>query len=205
MVDELARPLKEKLLYPFATLIGKKVHPNVLTILAFILGGISCAFILRGDFYLALMFWGLNRIIDGLDGTLARATKQQSDFGGYLDLILDFLIYAAIPICLYLHFWQAGYKQIGLLGLTMGLMLAAFYVNVASWMLISIILEKQHLQKERMTTANMPTGIVEGMETIIFYSLFMVFPEYLIKLFSILAILTMITVVQRFVWAYKKF
>jgi len=33
--------------------------------------------------------WILNRILDGFDGLVARERNQQSDFGGYLDLVLD--------------------------------------------------------------------------------------------------------------------
>ena len=46
---------------------------------------------------LVLGFILLNRLADGLDGAIARATSL-SDRGGYLDIVLDFLFYGAIPL-----------------------------------------------------------------------------------------------------------
>jgi phosphatidylglycerophosphate synthase len=39
----------------------------------------------------------VSRLLDGLDGAVARAT-QPTDAGGFLDITLDFLFYAAIPL-----------------------------------------------------------------------------------------------------------
>ena len=40
----------------------------------------------------------LNRMCDGLDGTVARLS-QPTDFGGYLDIVCDFIFYAFVPFC----------------------------------------------------------------------------------------------------------
>jgi phosphatidylglycerophosphate synthase len=37
-----------------------------------------------------------NRLADGLDGAIARH-RGPTDFGGYLDIVCDFLVYAAVP------------------------------------------------------------------------------------------------------------
>ena len=39
----------------------------------------------------------LNRLLDGLDGAVARATHP-TDFGGFLDIVADFVFYIAVPI-----------------------------------------------------------------------------------------------------------
>lgn len=39
----------------------------------------------------------LSRLLDGLDGAIARATAK-SDFGGYLDIVCDFAFYVAVPV-----------------------------------------------------------------------------------------------------------
>lgn len=39
----------------------------------------------------ALGLWLLNRVFDGLNGMVARAHAIQSDFGGYLNIVLDFI------------------------------------------------------------------------------------------------------------------
>ena len=50
-----------------------------------------------GQFYLALALLIANRIADGLDGAIARATRP-TDRGAFLDIALDFLVYAAMPL-----------------------------------------------------------------------------------------------------------
>jgi phosphatidylglycerophosphate synthase len=45
----------------------------------------------------ALLSIGLNRLADGLDGTMARLTRP-TDLGAFLDISLDFLFYASIPL-----------------------------------------------------------------------------------------------------------
>ncbi|HIA67209.1 TPA: CDP-alcohol phosphatidyltransferase family protein [Candidatus Poribacteria bacterium] len=57
-------------------------------------------FIPKKPYLVALIFWILNWFFDGLDGAIARAHQRQTDLGGYLDTLSDFIIYAAIPISL---------------------------------------------------------------------------------------------------------
>ena len=52
---------------------------------------------------LILIFIG--RICDGLDGAVAKQTKQ-TDFGGFLDIVLDFAFYGMIPLAFALLNWQ---------------------------------------------------------------------------------------------------
>ncbi|MBK6433761.1 CDP-alcohol phosphatidyltransferase family protein [Candidatus Amarolinea dominans] len=73
-----------------------------------------------------------SRILDGLDGMLWRhLTQQQTDFGGYLDIVADFVVYAAVPIGLFLG------RATTELGVGLALLLGSFYINAASWMYLS--------------------------------------------------------------------
>ena len=47
---------------------------------------------------LALGLWLVNRLLDGLDGTLARRSGRQSERGAYADILADVIVYAAIPL-----------------------------------------------------------------------------------------------------------
>ncbi len=49
----------------------------------------------------------------------------------------------------------------------------------------------------------MPTALVEGTETIVFYSLFMLFPGALAPLFGLMAALVWVSVFQRLFWAVR--
>jgi hypothetical protein len=49
----------------------------------------------------------------------------------------------------------------------------------------------------------MPAGLIGGTETIIFYSLFLLWPLYLVPLYLLMAGLVLVTVGQRLVWASR--
>jgi phosphatidylserine synthase len=201
MLDKILGNIKEKLLHPFAEQAGKVLHPNMITLISFALGLVSIYFIIERSLMTALVFWLLNRIFDGLDGTVARITGQSSDFGGYLDIVLDFIVYSAIPVAfVFSTESQNNY-------LLLSILLSAYYVNAASWMYLSSILEKRNLgasSNNEMTSITMPSGIADGTMTIIFYTLFFIIPSQLELLFAAFIILVLISIVQRIVWAYFK-
>jgi len=200
MIDKYLRPLKEKFLLPTAQIISKYFTPNQITLIAFAFGLLSCVLIIFNHLYIALSFWLVNRIIDGLDGTVARISGRQTDWGGYLDIMLDFIIYALIPISFTIVSNSSFFTFISL-----SIMLAVFYINSASWMYLSAVLEKQtaiKLEKE-LTSVSMPTGVIEGTETIFTYTLLFLFSEYLPYLFLTVSGLTFIGIIQRLIWGYK--
>ncbi|MFK7802623.1 MAG: CDP-alcohol phosphatidyltransferase family protein [Anaerolineae bacterium] len=197
MLDSVTRTAKEMTLNPVAGLLDS-IHPNHITI-ASLFPGLLCAwFASQGMMGWAVGMWAANRILDGLDGTLARRQGTQSDFGGYLDILIDFVVYAVVPIGIVLgRPDQANW-------IALAILLTVYYVNSASWMYLSSILEKRGRGTSRtkeLTTITMPTGIIEGTETVIAYFLFLLFPAYSVYLFLLFAFLVAVTIVQRMVWA----
>ena len=125
---------------------------------------------------------------------------KQSDFGGYLDILLDVVIYAALPIALIVTTPStAGY-------LSLTFLLAAYYLNSTSWLYLAAVLEKRQsgaaAQREQ-TSVTMPSGLIEGAETVVFYCLFLLWPTQSVLLFSVFAVLVLVTVGQRLVWATR--
>jgi phosphatidylglycerophosphate synthase len=201
MLDRILRNIKEILLNPFAKQAGRVLHPNMITLLSFAFGLVSIYYIVERSIMTALVFWLLNRIFDGLDGTVARVTGRSSDFGGYLDIVLDFIVYSAIPVALVYSDPSADKYFV------LSLLLSSYYVNAASWMYLSSILEKRNLGaslNNEMTSITMPSGMADGTMTIIFYSMFFVFPSHLKLLFTLFIILVLVSIAQRMVWAYMK-
>ena len=172
----------------------------VLTLISLLFGLVVFGALLYQLYWLAFFSWFFNRAFDALDGVVARMQESQSDFGGYLDILVDFIVYAIIPIGLVLgQSSTAGY-------VALAVMLAVFYVNAASWMYLSAILEKRAVGAQvqgEQTSVTMPAGIIGGTETIILYSLFMIFNQWYVWLFGLMTILVVITIVQRLVWAIK--
>lgn len=200
MIDDTLREVKEKVLSPLACEIGKHVHPMTIT-LASAVFGVAAGVLAAGQAYLAgLTFWFVNRALDGLDGTVARLHHRQSDLGAYIDIVVDFIAYAAIPIGLVLG------KPNNITLIALIFMFGIFYVNTVSWAYLSALLERRALgaaTEHKKTSITMPTGLVEGTETIVFYTLFFLFPDALVTLFMTMSFLTAISTVQRIVWAVR--
>ena len=199
MLDKVLRPPKERLLAPAARLT-RQVHPTVLTLLAFGFGVLAVGAVLFHAPLTALGLWLANRLFDGLDGSAARFQGRQSDFGGYLDILLDTLIYAALPLALVIVTPSpAAYLSVALL-------LAAYYLNGASWLYLAALLEKRQqgagAQREK-TSVTMPSGLIEGAETVVAYGVFLLWPGHLGLLFSIFAALVLATALQRLWWAAR--
>ncbi len=108
------------------------------------------------------------------------------------------VIYLAAPI----SFVIAAPSTINLWALVF--LLSSFYVNTMSWAGLSAILEQKHLSDlERLTSMEMPSGLIEGAETIFFYSLLFMLPNQVAILFSVMAVLVFFTVGQRLWWANR--
>ncbi|GIK57462.1 MAG: CDP-alcohol phosphatidyltransferase family protein [Chloroflexi bacterium] len=197
MFDEQMRQVKEQVFHPLARPL-LRIPPWVFSLLGLVMGLAAAAALWQQAYAWGLLFWFLNRVLDALDGSVARLVGEQSDFGGYLDILLDFATYALIPIGLA---WGRPLPE-NLLTLTF--LLASFYVNAASWMYLAAVLEKQrHIPGHRLTTVTMPAGIIGGTETILFYTAFILFPNYLAWLFGLMGLLTALTILQRVRWAAR--
>lgn len=199
MFDHLLRGFKDRLLAPLAALL-RGVPPNLISVLALLIGVGAAVAAARAAFTVGLALWLANRIADGLDGTVARVAERQSDFGGYLDILLDFVVYAAVPVGFALSTADRGVLvwAVALEG--------AFFVNACSWMYLSAVLEKRASGARatgELTTVTMPPALVAGFETVVFFALFYLFPAKLPLLFGLMTVLVAINVVQRLLWARR--
>jgi len=200
--DPALRRIKDVALAPAARALGG-VNPGWLTSFGFGLGVGSAALAWKGHLGWALALWLTNRILDGLDGAVARLHGKSSDLGGLLDLVADFTVYAAIPLALAL---RPGVDPA--LPAAAGLLLGVFYVNTAAWMVPSAILERRGRgvgERGEPTSVVIPEGLISGGETVLFYTLFFLLPGHQVLLFRTMAALTAVTVVQRLVWAFSEF
>lgn len=215
MLDRLGRSIKDSILNPLERAIPPGLSPNTITwisLLPGILAAVCAAFGLRGW---ALAAFASNRLLDGLDGVVARMRGRQTDYGGYLDIMVDFVVYAALPIGVWLGSSAAaaaeGTAAAGRAGaIPLVALLAVFYVNAASWMYLSAVIEKRrglggdHTGgNAHLTSVTMPTGVVEGTETILFFALFLLLPDHYAVLFWIMSVATAAGVVQRLAWARR--
>lgn len=97
MFDAKLRPIIDPFLNQLARgCIFLGLTANKLTIIGFGFGVICGLYIYFGFYYLALASLVINRVCDGLDGAVARR-QQATDFGGFLDIVCDFLFYSLVP------------------------------------------------------------------------------------------------------------
>ncbi|MBA3891713.1 MAG: CDP-alcohol phosphatidyltransferase family protein [Gemmatimonadaceae bacterium] len=200
MFDDLLRALKDRLFHPTAIVVGRWLSPNALSLIAFAMGAAAAIAAANREYGAALACWLVNRLLDGLDGSVARATGRQTDFGGYLDIILDFTVYAALPLGLV---YGSGDPKVALAGVAL---VGSFFINAASWMYLAAILERrgQGVQATgERTTITMPPGLVAGAETVVLYTLFLLLPGHLALLFMLMTAGVAINIVQRLVWALR--
>ena len=199
MVDNIVRKTKEQVLTPVAYTL-QSVNPHWVTIIATILGVAAAIAGWQKAYVLGLGLWLLSKLADRLDGTLARIRNQQTNLGGYLDILSDTLIWAIVPFGLALG-QPTPAIFVGLV-----LLLIGIYLNSASWMYLAALLEKRQQGAQangEMTTVTMPTGLMEGTESVLMYSAFFIFPNLLFPLFLLMAGLALLTVLIRLIWVVR--
>ena len=192
MLDRHLRPLIDRTLDHSAKWLAQRgISANTLTATGLVTGLIAALCIAFGIFWLALVFAFVSRLLDGLDGAVARASSPTA-LGGYLDILADFTFYAALPLGFVLY-------NPALNGIGGAVLLASFFINSASFLGYAILAEK-HQHETRLNGEKShyhATGLIEGTETITLFVICMLWPSLFIWLAPIFAALTLYTVVCR--------
>ncbi len=200
MLDLRLRPHKDRLLEPTAANLARHVSADALTAIALAVTLGAAALAALGQPIVAVVAWLVGRLLDGLDGPVARNRGAASDLGGYLDMVADTIGYAAVPIGVALGIDEPS------AWIAVSVLLGTFFVNAISWSYLSAVLEKNGTGAAatgERTTITMPPALIEGTETIVLFSLFIAFPQWATWLFAVMAALVTVNVVQRLAWARR--
>lgn len=173
--------------------------PNAITIASCLLGLAAAASIAAGDLLVGLALLLVSRLGDGLDGAVAKITGS-TDFGGFLDIVLDFVVYGAIPLGFVLLNPAAN-------AVAGAALVFSFYVNGASFLAYAAIAEKRGERSDARGPKSLffTTGLTEATETILFFVAFCLFPAWFPVLAYIFAALTLYTALSRIVLAAGAF
>lgn len=198
MFDRQIQKFTQKPLKYIAKLFLKFISPNQMTFIGFSFGVLMCLFIIIDQYLIAMIFLFLNRLSDGLDGAMARL-QTPTPLGGYLDIVLDFLIYGGFVLSFGITEQNNSLLSMVLLFCYIGTG-CTFLAKAA--LLPSLI--NQNLNEEIPKSFHYAIGLVEGTETIIFMFLCLLFPGLFIYLASIFALLCLITIVFRIIVFYRE-
>ena len=200
MLDVPLRRLKEGALAPVVRSLPRWVSPGLLTATSLGLSVAAGAAAWATWSWAAVAAWLAGRVLDGLDGSLARARGTADDRGGYVDVVADTVGYAVVPLGVALA------RDDGATWLAFGVMVSAFYVNAISWAYLAAVLEKRSAgaaARGELTSITMPPALVEGTETIVVYTVFLAAPSIAPVVFWIVSAGVSVGVVQRLVWARR--
>lgn len=172
-------------------LLAKQISPNQVTVAGFVVGILALPALLAELPLLALLCILLNRLLDGLDGTMARLTTP-TDKGGFLDIVLDFLFYSSVP----LGFALANPEQNALAA---AVLIYAFIGTGTSFLAFAVIAAKR-----KMSSTDYPDksfyylgGLTEASETIFVFALMCLFPQWFSFFAYVFAALCLLTTALR--------
>ena len=198
MIDaSIRRLIDPPLAHAGQLLAAAGISADAVTIGGCLIGLAAALAASAGQFYIALALLIANRIADGLDGAIARATRH-TDRGAFLDITLAFLVYAAMPLGF--AAWRPDANA-----LPAAFLLASFVANGSAFLAFSILAEKRGMRTTRQDHKSIYylAGIAEGFETIVFMTAFCLFPSRFPILALIFATLCWISAVGRLVLGWK--
>lgn len=200
MLDRQLRPFIDPPLNALGErLADSGISANRVTLIGLVLGLMAAVAIVLGAFWAALVLILLSRLADGLDGAVARS-HGITDFGGYLDITSDYLFYGAIPLAFVICDPTAN-------GVAGAVLLTSFYFNGATFLGYAILAERHKLRSSTHGVKSMyfTTGLLEGAETILFFALICLFPEWFSVMAWVFATLCFYTALSRIMLAYGAF
>lgn len=200
MLDRLAT----QLLQPPVTAVAKRlvragVGANSITVVGFLIGILAAVLIASGAYIAGAIALFASRICDALDGAVARQT-QTTDAGGFLDITLDFLFYAAIPLAF-------AVANPGANALAAAVLLAAFVGTGSSFLAFAVIAAKRQLQSVQYPNKSFYFlgGLTEATETLAFFGAMCLWPQHFSVLAYVFASLCAITIATRIFWGWRAF
>lgn len=183
------RALTAPPLHRAASLLAVRgISPLQLTVTGWAVGAGACVAVGFGRWHLALLLWLGNRLLDGLDGAVARIVGP-TDRGGFLDLVADFSVYAGFVLGVAVAVPNARLACVALL--------TAYYLSGAAFLALSSLLEKRRHTYGDERSLRFVGGLAEGTETVAAYTLLTLLPAHSTAIVWAFAAAVAITAAQR--------
>lgn len=188
MLDAAIRPHMNKPLDAIAAqAVAFGVTANAVTALAFALGLAAAALVAAELYWAGLAVLLVSRFLDGLDGAVARQTRL-TDFGGFLDITLDFIVYASVVFAFALADPQRN-------ALAAAFLATSFMAPASTFLAYAIFAEKRGITTDIRGAKSLYYlgGLTEGFETILTLSLMCAFPDWFAVIAVVYGIMCWIT------------
>lgn len=192
MIDAALLPLQRRALAaPADWLVARGVRADGITLTGFAIGVLAVPALAVQAYGLALVLILLNRIADGLDGAVARRLGP-TQRGAFLDIALDFVFYALVPLGFAFADPEAN-------ALAAAVLVTAFVGTGSSFLAFSAIAARHDLTAEDYPSKGIYYlgGLTEGFETVALFVLVCLFPSVFPVLALVFAAACALTTVLR--------
>lgn len=179
------------------SLSGCGLRADHLTILGFALGLASSGLIASSHFLLGLCLLLVSRLLDALDGAVARLNAP-TDRGGFLDITLDFIFYASVPL-------GFAIADPACNALPAAMLLFAFLGTSSSFLAYASIAAKRQLTPSHNKAIAYLGGLTEGAETILCFVLMCWLPAYFPVMAYGFALMCLFTTATRIYAGWRDF
>jgi phosphatidylglycerophosphate synthase len=198
MLDRYATALIKPALQTVGRALARAgVTANQLTFAGFLIGMMAAAAIAQREYLAGVVAILVSRACDGLDGTVARQGSA-TDRGGFLDIALDFIFYASIPLA----FAFADPAQNALAAATL---LAAFVGTASSFLAFAVIAAKRGLHSTAYPDKSFYFlgGLTEATETLALFAAMCLWPTHFALLAYGFSVACVVTIATRLWWGWK--
>lgn len=182
------------------------ITPDRLTLAGLVLGLASAVLAAQQSWAWALTTWLVSRLMDGLDGPLARRRAalggtSSGAAGGFLDITADFMVYGATVVGV----------AVGTVGSAASIgswlpflaVLLAYYINGTAFLAFSSIAERTGHQLDDGRSLSFLGGLAEGTETIVVHALWLILPMFASGIATVWALVVGVSAVHRIVVGYR--
>ena len=200
MLDRTATALIKPAVQGLATVLFRAgLTANQITVAGFSIGIFAAISIANGAYLTGAIALFTSRLLDALDGAVARMTRA-TDQGGFLDIALDFLFYASIPLAF-------AFADPLNNALPAAVLLAAFIGTATSFLAFAAIAAKRGLNSLAYPDKSFYFlgGLTEATETLAFFAAMCFWPEHFPTLAYVFSALCAVTVATRLWWGWRAF
>lgn len=198
MLDRRAQAVLAPALDAAARWLARRgVSADAVTIAGFLVGIAAAAAIALGAPLIGLALLLTSRLCDGLDGALARLA-QPTDRGAFLDITLDFLFYASIPLAFAIADPASN-------ALAAAVLLTAFIGTGSSFLAFASLAGARGLRSLQHPDKGLYYlgGLTEATETLLCFALMCLLPQWFAPIAFGFAFLCAVTVATRLVAGWR--